>query len=174
MVDAKFHNHVWVGESDFDVAKEYQALCNAAPHAGAVVFFVGLVRDFYSDQNEEQRVNRIELQHYAGMTERLCVEIIQQAHERFTLDGARVLHRVGKLSAGDQIVMVAVASRHRESAYQASQFIMDYLKTRATFWKREIGTRGSQWLGVKAQDQQAAQRWNETLGIEDNIKTNEQ
>ncbi len=158
-----FDSYVWVGEPDFDVNSEYSAICNAAPHAGAVVFFVGLVRDLYAEQMQveakDQTVEYIELQHYAGMTERLCYEIIQQAHQRVEFDSVRVLHRVGKIYAGEQIVMVAVASRHRDNAFQAAQYIMDYLKTRATFWKKEVGSRGAEWLGVKDNDKSAAARW---------------
>lgn len=158
----RFKTHVWVGEADFDVAREYKRVCESAPHAGAVVFFVGLVRDLYADQLNTESVDYIELQHYPGMTESLCQDIIQQANGRYTFDSATVLHRVGKIYAGEQIVMVAVASQHRENAFQASQFIMDYLKTRATFWKREVGSRGAQWLGVKDKDKAASQRWLES------------
>jgi len=152
-------SYVWVGEEDFDVAQQYQQTCEAAPHAGAVVLFIGLVRDLYSEQLNAESVDHIELQHYPGMTEALCQEIIQQAHERYPFEQARVLHRVGKIYSGEQIVMITVASRHRENAFQAAQFIMDYLKTRATFWKKEVGSRGAEWLGVKDKDRVAAQRW---------------
>lgn len=151
--------HVWVGESDFNVADEYHQLTNSAPHAGAVVFFTGIVRDLYTAQLDDGAVDYIELEHYPGMTETLCNEIIAQANDRYPFDNARVLHRVGRLYSGEQIVMVAVASRHRENAFQAAQFIMDYLKTRATFWKKEVGSRGAEWLGVKEQDTLAAKRW---------------
>ncbi len=150
---------VWVGEADFSVADEYRATCDLAPHAGAVVFFVGLVRDFYADKAADESVDYIELQHYPGMTESLCSEIVDQAHQRYPFEYARVLHRVGKLYAGDQIVMVAVAAQHRENAFQAAQFIMDFLKNRATFWKKEVGSRGQQWLGVKDKDKKALKRW---------------
>ncbi len=154
-----YHSYVWIGEADFDVAHEYRKACDVSPHAGAVVFFVGLVRDLYSEQLKGESVDYIELQHYPQMTESLCANIIQQAFERHPFDSARVLHRVGKIHSGEQIVMVVVASQHRENAFQASQFIMDYLKTRATFWKREVGSRGSNWLGVKDKDKVAAERW---------------
>jgi len=155
----EFDSRVWVGEDDFDVNAEYQRVCQAAPHAGAVVFFVGLVRDLYADQTGDESVDYLELQHYPGMTETLCHDIIQQAHQRFPFDCAHVLHRVGKLHSGEQIVMVAVASRHRENAFQAAQFIMDYLKTRATLWKKEVGSQGAEWLGVKDKDKAAEKRW---------------
>jgi len=150
---------VLVSQDDFDVAKEYAALCDAAPNSGAVVFFVGLVRDLYDGVSSIDKIDYLELEHYPGMTERLCEQILDDANQRYPYDQARIIHRIGKLYASDQIVMVAVASRHRENAFQAAQFIMDYLKTRATFWKKEVGTRGEQWLGVKGKDQQATERW---------------
>jgi len=131
---------VLITQDDFDVAVEYAALCEAAPKSGAVVFFVGLVRDLYDEQNEDEKIDCLELEHYPGMTERLCEDIIDEASQRYP-------------------VMVAVAARHRENAFQAAQFIMDYLKTRATFWKKEVGQRGEQWLGLKDKDKLAALRW---------------
>lgn len=161
-------NKVIISEQDFDVGEQYQRLCEDAPRAGAVVFFVGLVRDFYGqgeDQDHEKsdntnRVDHLYLEHYPQMTEKLCHQIIEQAQQRFSFDQARLIHRVGKVYAQQQIVMVAVASRHRDTAFQAAQFIMDYLKTRATFWKKEVGDKGEQWLGVKSKDAAASARWN--------------
>ena len=150
---------MWIGEEDFDVGPEYESLCESAPKSGAIVFFVGLVRDLYADQLLSEKVDHIYLEHYPKMTEALCQDILEQAHERFSYDYAKVLHRVGKLSAGEQIVMVGVASRNRENAFDAAQFIMDYLKTKATFWKKEVGSRGEQWLGVKQKDRDAELRW---------------
>lgn len=148
-----------ITEQDFDVSSEYAKLCASAPRSGAVVFFVGLVRDMYQDKLSQGDVDYLELQHYPGMTESLCQEIIDDARSRFSFDAVRLIHRVGKLHASEQIVMVAVASRHRNSAFQASQFIMDYLKVRATFWKKEVGSNGGRWLGVKEQDQLASEKW---------------
>ncbi len=150
-----------IREHDFNIGDEYAELCSQAPRAGAVVFFVGLVRDLYVDESDD-RVDHIELSHYAGMTETLCESICQQANERFPYDAARVVHRVGKLAAGAQIVFVAVASRHRENAFQAAQYIMDYLKTNATLWKKEVGSRGENWVGMKENDQQATLRWEQS------------
>ena len=156
---------VLITEDDFDVAVEYKKLCDSAPKAGAVVFFVGLVRDLYGDQaastnqGSSQSIDYLELQHYPDMTESLCQQIIDEGRERFPFDAVRVIHRVGKIHATEQIVMVAVASRHRDNAFQAAQYIMDYLKTRATLWKKEVGTRGEHWLGVKDKDLVAAQQW---------------
>lgn len=163
---------VLITEDDFDVAQEYKKLCASAPKSGAVVFFVGLVRDLYGedvsgndtkqasdDQMSEESIDYLELQHYPGMTESLCQQIIDEARERFPFDAIRVVHRVGKIYAAEQIVLVAVASRHRDNAFQAAQYIMDYLKTRATLWKKEVGTRGESWLGVKDKDAVAAKSW---------------
>jgi len=152
-------NEVIICEQDFDVGKEYAKVCALAPKAGAVVFFVGLVRDLYDSKNESETVDFLELEHYPGMTESLCQEIIAQAEQRFPFDVARVVHRVGKIHASEQIMMVAIASRHRDNAFQAAQFIMDYLKTRATFWKKEVGTKGEQWLGRKDKDLSATKCW---------------
>lgn len=154
-----YTSNVWIGEPDFDIGAEYKQACLSAPHAGAVVFFVGLVRELYSTQNDHELIEYLELQHYPSMTEALCEEIISEAHARYPFDHARLSHRVGRLYSSEQIVFVAVASKHRENAFQASQFIMDYLKTRATFWKKEVGSRGSQWLGVKEKDKAASKRW---------------
>lgn len=148
---------VVVTDTDFDVAAEYAKVCEAAPHAGAVVFFVGLVRDLYDSSNNS--IDYLELEHYPGMTEKLCQQIVDEARARYPFDAVRLIHRIGRIHSSEQIVMVAVASRHRDNAFQAAQFIMDYLKTRATFWKKEVGTRGEQWLGLKERDQNAAQHW---------------
>jgi len=151
-------SEVEIVESDFDTATEYEALCAAAPKSGAVVMFVGLVRDFYEDGKEEN-IEHLFLQHYDGLTQSLCQEIIDEARTKYPFDAVRLIHRIGKLKANEQIVFVGVASRHRDNAYNASQFIMDYLKTRAALWKKEVGERGEQWLGVKDKDRDAAQRW---------------
>ena len=157
---------VIIQNQDFDVGLEYQRLCDANPKAGAVVFFVGLVRDFYSepeqaseDSDSSPNIDYLELEHYAGMTESLCQETITQAIARFGVADARVIHRVGKLSARAQIVFVAVAGQHRSEAFQAAEFIMDYLKSTATIWKKEVGSDGAHWLGMKDKDAQAAKRW---------------
>ena len=154
-----FEYDIRVQTSDFDVGTEYLELCQKAPHSGAVVFFVGLVRDYYSEDSDDEKVEHLFLEHYPGMTESLCQKIVEQAFEQFPFDHVKVLHRVGQIMASEQIVMVAVASRHRENAFQAAQFIMDYLKTQATFWKKEVGSMGEQWLGVKDKDRHAQERW---------------
>lgn len=163
----EFVPEVIIQTVDFDVAAEYAALCELAPKSGAVVFFVGLVRDLYGDAvansnigtAPDDAIEYLELTHYHGMTETLCQQIVDEARARYPFDAARVIHRVGKLYSGDQIVMVAIASRHRDAAFNAAQFIMDYLKTRATLWKKEVGTRGQQWIGIKGKDAAAVNRW---------------
>lgn len=150
---------VTIIDTDFDVAREYQTLCQRAPRSGAVVFFVGLVRDLYEDENSSEKIEYLELSHYAGMTENLCQTIIDEAREKFPFDAVRLIHRVGKIYANEQIVMVAVASRHRDNAFNAARYIMDYLKTRATLWKKEVGSRGSQWISLKQKDRDAQQSW---------------
>ena len=152
---------VEIVDTDFDVATEYELLCRSAPNSGAVVFFVGLVRDLYDDKKESDSIEYLELSHYAGMTERLCQTIIDEARIKFPFDAVRLIHRVGKIYAHEQIVMVAVASRHRDNAFQASRYIMDYLKTKATLWKKEVGTRGQYWVATKQKDYDAEQRWKE-------------
>ncbi|RBP52703.1 molybdenum cofactor biosynthesis protein MoaE [Arenicella xantha] len=162
---------VIITSTDFSVTEHYDFVRAAAPHAGAVVMFVGLVRDFVSAQNYQQaglvevetaaNIDYLELEHYPGMTEALCQDIVEQARERFSLDAVRVVHRVGKIAASEQIVLVVAASKHREDAFNGAQFVMDYLKTQATFWKKEVGTSGEQWLGLKQTDCDAAKRWGE-------------
>lgn len=152
-------SQVTITQDSFNVGLEYAALCESAPKSGAVVFFVGLVRDFYAEQNDGEQISHLELQHYPGMTERLCEDIIEQANQYYPFDKARLVHRVGCIAATEPIVMVAVASRHRENAFQAAQYIMDFLKTRATFWKKEVGARGEQWVDQKDKDLNALDRW---------------
>lgn len=153
-------NNVLITKENFDVGEQYEALRNETSKSGAVVFFVGLVRDFYDDVDGE-KITHLQLHHYPGMTERLCEEIIEQAKTRYPFEKARVIHRVGDIAATEQIVMVAVASQHRDNAFQAAQFIMDYLKTKATFWKKEMGQRGEQWVEQKGKDLSALDRWQE-------------
>lgn len=150
---------VEIVDADFDVGIEYQALCQSAPKAGAVVLFVGLVRDLYDDEDDADKIEYLELTHYAGMTETLCQQIVEQARQQYPFDAIRLIHRVGRLYANEQIVMVAVASRHRDNAFQASRYIMDYLKTQATLWKKEVGSRGEHWIGMKQKDRDAVKHW---------------
>jgi molybdopterin synthase catalytic subunit len=141
---------------DFDLATEMQALRQASTNAGALVSFVGLVRDI----SQAGRVENIFLEHYPGMSEKALQSILTEANSRWQLLGVRVIHRVGELHPNDQIVLVAAASAHRADAFAACEFIMDYLKTSAPFWKREQTPGGAKWLDTKETDIARAQRWN--------------
>jgi molybdopterin synthase catalytic subunit len=140
---------------DFNLADEVKALRSISGQTGAVVTFTGMVRDL----SDGQRINQLFLEHYPGMTEKSITAIIDEAGSRWSLLGVRVIHRVGLLSATDQIVLVAVSSMHRNNAFEACEFIMDYLKTRAPFWKKEQSADGEQWLVTKESDVKAADRW---------------
>ena len=148
---------VSVQEADFDVARLQTALVAGAHEEGAVATFTGYVRR----ANDERQVDTLELEHYPGMTESSITQIVKRAAERWPLLGASVVHRVGKLSPGDQIVWVGVASAHREAAFSACEFIMDYLKTRAPFWKKERGPDGEHWVSARQHDSSRAARWRE-------------
>jgi len=144
-----------VQEADFDVAAEYEALRRVSPTPGAIVTFTGLVREF----SEGQAISAMELEHYPGMTEKSLQAILDEAAQRWQLDAIRVIHRVGRLLPADQIVFVGVSSPHRREAFAACEFVMDYLKTRAPFWKKEFGPDGGRWVEAKASDDEAAARW---------------
>ena len=148
-------SEVSVQEADFDVGAEIGALSAGRPDVGAVASFVGLVRDV----NDGSGVHAMTLEHYPGMTEKALGEIVEQAGQRWALLGVRVIHRVDRLEPGDRIVFVGVASAHRGDAFAACEFIMDYLKRDAPFWKKEHTAAGSHWVEAKHSDQQAAQRW---------------
>ncbi|WEM43276.1 molybdopterin synthase catalytic subunit MoaE [Photobacterium sp. DA100] len=139
---------------DFSVAEEY-SLLSQGTDAGAVVTFIGKVRDF----NQGDAVTGLSLEHYPGMTEKSLAEIVEQARERWPLLKTRVIHRVGDLELGDQIVFVGVTSAHRGAAFEACEFIMDYLKTRAPFWKKEQTPDESRWVDARETDTSAADRW---------------
>lgn len=147
---------VSVQQQDFDVSAELTLLREQSSQVGAIANFVGVVRDI----NDQQNVATLELEHYPGMTEKSISDIMAQAAERWQLLGGRVIHRIGKLSPGDQIVLVAVSSLHRGEAFAACEFIMDYLKTRAPFWKKELTPDGERWVDARDSDHSAAERWN--------------
>lgn len=140
---------------DFDVGEEYKALIEQNAAAGAVVTFVGRVRDL----NLGHEVLGLQLEHYPGMTEKSLAAIADEAQARWNILRYRIIHRIGALHLGDNIVFVGVASAHREDAFNAANFIMDYLKTRAPFWKKELTAKGSVWLESQAKDTAAAKRW---------------
>jgi molybdopterin synthase catalytic subunit len=142
---------VSVQESDFNVGAEIAALTAGTDNAGAVASFVGLVRG--------GEILAMTLEHYRGMTEKALSGIVEEARRRWQLLGVRVIHRVGRLLPGERIVMVAVSSSHRHDAFAACEFIMDYLKTRAPFWKREETATGSRWVDARESDDAALERW---------------
>lgn len=144
-----------VQQQDFDVGEEYAGLRNGAQGDGAIVTFTGLVRDF----NDDGSVSSMTLEHYPGMTEKSLMDICLKAKEKWPLGEVRVIHRVGLLKANDQIVFVGVTSKHREAAFSAAQFVMDYLKTLAPFWKQEHSPTNSKWVAAKHSDRQAADKW---------------
>lgn len=150
---------VVIQQQDFDLAEEYQALRAGGPRTGAIATFTGLVRD-YGDREE---VNGLFLEHYPGMTERVIEDLIRQAGERWDVQAARVIHRVGELTLGEQIVFVGVCSAHRSDAFAACQFIMDALKTSAPFWKKELSGQGNHWVEQKDSDREQAERWQQPV-----------
>lgn len=146
---------IQIQTTDFDISAELAALRAGRADIGAVAMFVGLVRDISGGD----AVRAMTLEHYPGMTEKALGEIVLEAEQRWHLQGVRVIHRVGPLRPADQIVLVAVASAHRGDAFQACEFIMDYLKTRAPFWKKETTPAGERWVDSRASDDAAASRW---------------
>lgn len=142
-----------VQEEDFDVAAEIARLKEGRPDIGAIVTFTGTVRD------QDGAVTEMTLEHYPGMTERELARIEAEANARWPLQVSLIVHRTGTLQPGDNIVLVVTASEHRDAAFDAARFLMDYLKTNAPFWKRETGPSGSQWVDAAQDDANAAARW---------------
>ena len=146
---------VSVQTEDFDVSHELARLRAGDAGVGAVAAFVGTVRD----RNDGAGISAMELEHYPGMTEQAIEAMIDAALQRFDIRGARVIHRVGRLEPLDQIVLVAVTSSHRGQAFQACEFLMDYLKTQAPFWKKEHTPDGARWVDARVSDDAALERW---------------
>lgn len=146
---------VRVQQDDFDVGAEIAKLREGNPGVGAVASFVGIVRDL----NEGDTVATLTLEHYPGMTEKSLEDIVAQARERWDIYDALVVHRVGTLKPLEQIVLVVVTSAHRGESFKACEFLMDYLKTRAPFWKKEVTPEGARWVDARASDDAAAERW---------------
>jgi molybdopterin synthase catalytic subunit len=140
----------------FDVSAAMAALRLGKTSIGGTAIFVGSVRDY----SEQDAVHSITLEHYPGMTEKALADIEQDARSRWPVDDVLIVHRYGTLYPGDDIVLVVVTSTHRDDAFQACQFLMDWLKTKAPFWKQEAGVSDSQWVEAKASDATAADRWN--------------
>lgn len=145
---------VSVQEAPFDLAAEARALGAGRGDVGAVVTFTGLVRDMGGPDG-----SAMTLEHYPGMTEKALREIAAEACARWPVAGCTVIHRVGRLAPGEEIVLVATASRHRKAAFDAAAFLMDYLKTRAPFWKKEETAEGARWVDARETDDEAAARW---------------
>ena len=150
--------HVSVQTADFDLGAEVARLRDGDLGVGAVASFVGTVRQWVEGQQAT-----LELEHYPGMTEKAIEAMIDEALRRFDIRAARVVHRVGPLRPGDQIVLVAVTSAHRGAAFQACEFLMDYLKTQAPFWKKETTPEGARWVDARVADDAALARWGITV-----------
>jgi molybdopterin synthase catalytic subunit len=146
---------VTIQAGDFDVAAEIAALRGADPGVGAVCSFIGTVRD----RNDGSAVRGMELEHSPGMTEKAIEAMVDEAFRRFDIRAARVIHRVGPLAVQDQIVLVVVTSAHRGESFQACEFLMDYLKTQAPFWKKESTPEGERWVDARVADDAALARW---------------
>ena len=146
---------VSIQTQDFDLSREVALLRSGKANVGAVCVFVGTVRD----RNDGDDVSTLELEHYPSMTEKSIERMLNEAQQRFEIISAKVIHRVGILSPLDQIVLVAVTSAHRGQSFQACEFLMDYLKTQAPFWKKETGPNGSHWVDARISDDQALARW---------------
>ena len=161
----KHSDRVTVQTADFDVAAEIAALRAGDHRVGAVCSFIGTVRDrnvaptLASPNAADPTIQSMELEHYPGMTEKAIEDMIDAAHQRFDIFGARVIHRVGLLHPADQIVLVAVTSAHRGESFQACEFLMDYLKTQAPFWKKEATADGARWVDARVSDDAALARW---------------
>lgn len=144
-----------VQEQDFDVGAELARLTEGNTAIGGLAVFVGLVRDMAGGSG----ISAMTLEHYPAMTEKMLAEIEAEAQARWPLEASLIIHRYGRLEPGDQIVMVAAASAHREAAFEACQFLMDWLKTKAPFWKLEETDQGAQWVDARSSDDAAAARW---------------
>lgn len=147
-----------IQNDDFSLNDEYNFLTKNSPSCGAVVNFIGRVREF----SEQENVTGLILEHYPGMTEKSLARIIDTAKARWSLERVSVIHRIGTLTVEDNIVYVGVSSAHRESAFEACRFIMDYLKTEAPFWKKEITPDGEVWVEAREKDQRAREHWDTT------------
>ncbi len=147
-----------VQTEDFDVSTELKNISSHDKTIGALVSFVGLVRDI----NEGQNIQAMTLEHYPGMTEKALSEIAQEAQQRWPLQGITIIHRVGELLPSDQIVLVITASRHRHAAFESADFLMDFLKSKAPFWKKENTADGARWVDARESDEVALARWKTT------------
>ncbi len=145
---------IQVQEEDFDITEVNRELCAGRSDVGAVASFIGLVRDM-----PQNRLQKMTLEHYPGMTEKSLANIVETAQQRWEILDVAIIHRVGDLKPADQIVLVSVASAHRKAAFAACEFIMDYLKTDAPFWKKETDEQGENWVEAKASDNEERGKW---------------
>ena len=143
-----------VQDNVFDLGVEAQAFADRTSASGAVVTFTGIVRN-----NAEGTLDYMDIEHYPGMTEAALRQIAEEAHAKWSLEDALIIHRVGKMRAGEMIMMVATASRHRKDAFEAAEFLMDFLKSRAPFWKKEVSREGADWVAARDEDETALARW---------------
>ena len=148
-----------IQNEDFSLGDEYAAIRRRAGDAGAIVTFTGLVREVYGDGSTAGAVQSLTLEHYPGMTEKCLKDIQHKAEQRWPLLATRIIHRVGELTSCDQIVLVATASAHRHAAFESAEFIMDYLKSEAPFWKKQKSEQGSSWIKSRDTDKAALDRW---------------
>ena len=149
-----------IQREDFDLAKEYAKLrVKIGNEVGAIVTFTGTVREQVFSENTEERTSTLRLEHYPGMTEKQLKKIEEEALSRWPLEGVLIIHRYGRLKPGDQIVLVATTSKHREAALESCHFLIDWLKTKALFWKMECGESGESWVQASDEDEDAASRW---------------
>ncbi|GAB2705320.1 molybdopterin synthase catalytic subunit MoaE [Aliiglaciecola sp. 3_MG-2023] len=155
MVESAPLINIIVQQADFDHAQEYQRLKDHGSQYGAIVTFTGLVRDM----NLGESVSGLFLEHYPGMTEKVLNDLAKQAAQKWSLGAMTIIHRVGQLAINQQIVFVGVSSKHRSEAFEACQFLMDFLKTNAPFWKKELRQGSEHWIQKKQSDELAAQKW---------------
>lgn len=154
---------ILIQQDDFEVGVEYQALRESAGDSGAIVTFCGLVRELYDEKQEDgERVESLYLEHYPGMTEKSLQAIEDEAHSKWRLLATRIIHRVGELKPGEQIVFAGAASAHRQDAFDAAQFIMDFLKKNAPFWKKQSSAADSHWVESRQSDSDAVKRWQDS------------
>ncbi len=143
-----------VQKEEFDLGAEANAFASGDTASGAIVTFTGVVRDLASGD-----LDVMEIEHYPGMTEKALTSIAEEAVQRWSLGDVLIIHRHGRLAPGDRIMMVATAARHRKDAFEAAEYLMDYLKSRAPFWKKEITTSGADWVAARGEDEDALDRW---------------
>ena len=148
-----------VQHEDFNIGVEYESLRSLAVSPGAIVTFTGLVRQIYDQDSESEAVQALYLEHYPGMTEQKLTDIQNQAHSEWEILESKIIHRVGELKADDQIVFVGVASRHREDGFLAAQYMMDFLKSEAPFWKKQRTEKDNKWVNSRNSDLKAIRKW---------------